>query len=276
MQSAAMYPQIRPRGSAQKPVRRPVCEAVSRFLLGPPPADDPGGDEERVLAMLRSQPGAVAPAHVMRLTGLDRNRAEALLCRAIARDGGGIEAAGTAVVYRLEPQAGGPRLPLPPVWDRPLVVPAITGNGPRTDLLLALLSFALLVASAAALGQLVAAGGWWGMVLPPLGLSLLTCALPLARLLGRRSERRRIARELGRRRLLQAVLQRPAGAALQAYWLSHAWIEAAGHAIAPSALAREMQALGGESDVDAQSRLLFRFPDFDHEARALAAERRAR
>jgi hypothetical protein len=271
-----MYQQVRPRGSAQKPVRRPVCEAVSRFLLGPPPADDPSADENRVVASLRSQPGAVAPAHVMRLTGLDRSRSEALLCRAIARDGGQIEASGTAVVYRLEPQPGGPRSPLPPVWTRPLAVPAITGNGRRTDLVLTLLTFALLVVSAAALGQLVAAGGWWGIALPPLGLSLLTCALPLARLFGRRSEKRRIAREIGRRRLLQAVLERPAGGALQAYWLSHAWIEAAGHAIGPAALAREMQALGGEADVDAESRLLFRFPDFDHEARALAAERRAR
>lgn len=250
-----------------------MFEAVSRFLVGPPPGDDPAGDEERVLATLRGQQGALTPAHVMRLSGLDRSRAEALLCRAIARHGGRIEAAGTAVIYRLAPPPRGARPVLPPVWDRPLAVPPITGNRRRTDLMLTLLNLIVLAASAAALGQLATAGGWWGIAVLPLGLSLLTCALPLARLLGRRSEQMRIAREIGRRRLLQAVLERPAGSALQAYWLSHAFIEAAGHSIAPSALAREMQALGGESDIDAGSRLLFRFPDLDHEARALAAER---
>jgi hypothetical protein len=70
------------------------------------------------------------------------------------------------------------------------------------------------------------------------------------------------------------VRERPAGGALQAYWLSHAWIEAAGHAIPPAALAEELRAFGGEADVDAQARLQFQFPDLDREARALAAERR--
>jgi hypothetical protein len=267
--------QVRLRGSAHKPAGRPLSEALSRFLFGPEPQDDPIADEERVLAMLRGQEGALAPADVMRLTGLDRGRAEALLCRAIARHGGGVEVVGAAVVYRLKPRPWGSRPTLPPVWERPLDSPAVTGNSPRTDLALALVNLVVLAASAAALVQLMASGGWWGIALVPLGLSLMTFALPIARLFARRAEQRRIAREAGRRRLLRAVIERPAGGALQAYWLSHVWIEAAGHPISPSQLAAEMYAMGGEPDVDAEARLMFRFPDLDHEGRALAAERRA-
>jgi hypothetical protein len=260
------------RRSAKRPRRRLFSQAVSRFTSGPAPAAPPI-DEEQLFTALRARRGAVAPADVMRATGLDRAGAEALLCRALARHGGQIEVVDGAVVYRLRPLPWATGTPLTPIWERPLTVP-MTGNRRRTDLVLALLNLLLLVASSAALGELVGASGWWGMALAPLGISLLGFLLPLARLAGRRAEQRRIAREAGRRRLLRAVIERPAGAALQAYWLSHAWIQAAGHAIAPAALTDEMQALGGEADLDGDARLLFRFPDLDYEARALAAERR--
>jgi hypothetical protein len=269
---SAQHQQIRLRGSAQRAARRPLAEALSRFLFGPPAAE-PGIDEERVVGMLRGQEGAVAPADVMRVTGLDRVRAEALLCRGIARHGGQIDVVGAAVVYRLRPRRWGSWPALSPVWERPLAAPAVTGTQRRTDLMLALANVILLAASTAAFARLIS-GGWWAIAAAPLALSLVTLALPLARLLGRRAERRRVAHDRGRRRLLRAVLERPAGGALQAYWLSHVWIEAAGRPIAPAALANEMYTLGGEPDVDAEARLQFRFPDLDHEARALAAERR--
>jgi hypothetical protein len=262
---------VRRRGSAKRPRRRPFSLALGRFTARPAPA--PAVDEEQLFAALRGQGGAVAPADVMRATGLDRAAAEALLCRALARHGGQIEVIDGAVVYRLRPLPSATRTSLTPVWERPLTS-ALPGNRRRTDLVLAMLNLLLLVASSAALGELLGASGWWGMALAPLGISLLGFLLPLARLAGRRAEQRRVAREAGRRRLLRAVIQRPAGAALQAYWLSHAWIEAAGHPIAPAALTDEMQALGGEADLDGDARLLFRFPDLDYEARALAAERR--
>jgi hypothetical protein len=252
-----------------------VSEALGRYLFGPPDAvDDPSRDDERVTAMLRGRAGAVAPADVMRLTGLDRRAAEALLCRAIARHGGCVEVAGAAVVYRLRPRPWGAIPELPPVWERPLEPPPVTGNHPRTDLLLALVNLIVLAASTFALAGLSATAGWWTLALAPFGLSVASLLLPLRRLFRRRRAERRLARSIGRRRLLRAVLERPAGGALSAYWLSHVWIEAAGRPIAPRALAEELHAFGGEPDVDGEARLLFRFPDLDHEARALAAERR--
>jgi hypothetical protein len=276
VQTATIPRPVRLSGSAGKPLRRPVLEAVARFVFGPPSFDARAqhDHEEQVLATLRGQEGAIAPADVMRLTGLDRRGAEALLCAAVARFGGQIEAVGTAVVYRLSPRRWGSRPALPAAWERPLMAPPVTGNSGRMDLLLAAANLVLLAASLSALGELMLAGRWWGLALLPLLTSLLTFALPLARLFGRPAERRLIAREQGRLRLLRAVLERPAGGALQAYWLSHAWIEATGRPITPRALAEEMHALGGEPDVDGEARLLFRFPDLDHEARALAAERR--
>jgi hypothetical protein len=265
---------VRLRGSAHRASRHRLSEALSRFIFGPPPGPDPAAEEERVCARLRGEEGAVVPADVMRLTGLDRVAAEALLCRAIARHGGFIDVDGAAVVYRLSGRGSRPAPSLPAVWEQPLAPSAVTGNRPRTDATLALLNLILLVISAAAFGRLMAIGVWWAAALFPLALSLATFALPLARVFGRGAERRWIARETGRRRLLRAVLARPAGAGLQAYWLSHVWIEAAGHPIAPAALVAEMRAMGGEPDLDAQARLLFRFPDLDYEARALAAARR--
>jgi hypothetical protein len=262
--------EARRRGSAQRPRRRLFSQALDRFTSAPPPLVD----EERLFAALRAQGGAVAPADVMRATGLDRAGAEALLCRALARHGGQIEVVEGAVVYRLRPLPWATRPKLAAIWERPLTAPLLSAQRRRTDLALALLNLFLLVASSAALGQLLGASGWWGMAMAPLGISLIGFLMPLARLVGRRAEQRRVAQEAGRRRLLRAVLERPAGGALQAYWLSHAWIQAAGHAIAPAALTHEMNALGGEADIDGDARLLFRFPDLDHEARALAAERR--
>src|SRR5437773_1289472 len=101
---------VRRRGSAQRPARRPLAEALARFVFGPPDATpDPALEEERLFAVLRGQRGAVAPADVMRATGLDRAGAEALLCRALARHGGRLEVIDGAVVYRLRPLAWGSR-----------------------------------------------------------------------------------------------------------------------------------------------------------------------
>src|SRR4051794_7189553 len=178
--------EVRRRGSAQRPPRRLLSRTLSRLVFGPPPAATSSIDEDRLFAALRGQGGALAPAHVMRATGLDRASAEALLCRALARHGGRIEVIDGAVVYRLRPVRSVTRPSLPPVWERSLAAPGLTGRRRRADLALALLNLALVVASSAALGRLLGASGWWGMALAPLGISLLGLLLPLLRLVGQR------------------------------------------------------------------------------------------
>jgi hypothetical protein len=249
--------------------RRRLPSALGRFVFGPEVLRERALDEERMVDAIVEMGGTVAPAHVIRIFGVDRVRAEALLCRAVARQGGSVDEVDGAVIYRLPP-APAPTT-LAPVWRRRLVGPPVTGNRAAVDATLTLLIFTVLVVSALVLGG---AQEWWTAALLPLAASTVALVLPLARVLGRAAEQRQIARENGHRRLVRAVVERPAGAALSAHWLSHAWVEAAGHAIKPAALTAEMRALGGEPDVDADAHLLFRFPDLDHEARALAALRR--
>ena len=78
-----------------------------------------------------------------------------------------------------------------------------------------------------------------------------------------------VAAENGRRALFRAVLQRRTGSTLGAHALSHAWVAGSGRVIPRGRLFDEVLALGGEPDVDGQARLYFRFPDLDHEVRAL-------
>jgi hypothetical protein len=99
--------------------------------------------------------------------------------------------------------------------------------------------------------------------------AVFVLAMPLARVLRRRAHLDEVAAENGRRALLRAVLVRPPGRALGAHALSHAWIAASGRSVGQRRLFDEVLALGGEPDVDSKARLYFRFPDLDHEARAL-------
>jgi hypothetical protein len=257
-------------GSARRQApRRRRQSALGRFVFGPEVVRERAIDEDRMVEAIAEIGGVVAPAHVIRIFGVGRARAETLLCRAVARQGGTVDELNGAVIYRLPPVEA--PATLAPIWRRRLVGPPVTGNRAAVDATLTLLLFTVLVVSALVLSG---AQEWWTAALAPLAASTLALVLPLARLLGRAAEQRRISRENGHRRLIRAVVERPAGASLSAHWLSHVWIEAADHAIKPAALIEEMRALGGEPDVDAEARLLFRFTDLDHEARALTIERR--
>jgi hypothetical protein len=258
-----------PRGSARRrSPRRRWGSAVGRFVFGPQVVRERALDEARMLDAIAEIGGLVTPAHVVRIFGVGRARAEQLLCRAVARQGGSVEELDGAVVYRL-PSPESPAT-LAPVWRRRLAGPPVTGNKAIVDATLVMLIFTVLMVSALALAS---AEEWWTAALVPLCASTLALVLPLSRVVGRATEERRISRENGHRRLVRAVVERPAGAPLSAHWLSHVWVESSGHPIAARALTEEMRALGGEPDVDGEARLMFRFPDLDHEARAVARHR---
>jgi hypothetical protein len=94
---------------------------------------------------------------------------------------------------------------------------------------------------------------------------------------------RKLARERARRAVLREVLLRsPAGVSEAS--LQTAWKQATGAEPAPAELSREVAALGGDVDLarpDARpgagdvGQIFYRFPDFEAEAKALAAEREA-
>jgi len=267
---------IRARGTAHLTTHDSWGASIARYLFGPAPVAE-HGEGEALLTEVRRLGGVVSPADVMRVTGLARAAAEALLCRLAAHHGGDVEVSDTgAVIYRFPALARGSRQPQRPVWERPRALAPVTGNELSVDLTLAAVNLLVVAASATVMVCTLASSDWQPAVaLVPFTLSLLALALPLSRLTSRHARLRELAQENGRRALLREILERPAGAALGAYALSHAWIAACGRAIRPKRLLEEIRAIGGEPDVDDDARLMFRFPELDDEARAVALERAA-
>src|SRR5690242_470433 len=152
------------RGSARRRARRGAWRsAVGRFVFGPQVVRERALDEDRMIDAIAEIGGLVTPAHVIRIFGVDRARAEGLLCKAVARLGGHIEELDGAVVYCLPP----PEAPavLAPVWRRRLVGPPVTGNRAAVDASLVLFIFTVLAVSALVLGS---AEEWWTAALAPL------------------------------------------------------------------------------------------------------------
>jgi len=269
---------IRAYGTARRGHGESFLAPLARYLFGP--AASAGLRADALLAEIDRLDGVVVPADVMRVTGLGRAESEALLCKLAARHGGDVEVAGTAVVYmfpRLLPHSArliARRATPPAIWDQWHEARALTGNEPIVDFVMLLTNLLVLAASALGILMTLAASPW----IPALGvlvfaLAAFALALPAARLLHLHVCLHRLADENGRRAVVRAILQRRTGAAVSAHALSHAWVEAAGRAVSPRRLQAEVLAIGGEPDVDAKARLHFRFPDLDHEARALESLR---
>jgi hypothetical protein len=246
--------------------------AIARYLFGPAPTVELGA--ETLLAEIRRLGGLVVAADVMRVTGLSRARAEGLLCRLLARQGGDVEVGlAGGVLYRFADVAGRARVP-GPIWNQPLRSAPITGNETAVDLVLVFINLLLLALSGTALARTWSHMAWRPvLVLVPFLLSALALVLPLCRLHGRRARAQEAAVENGRRGLLRAVLERPVGAPLGAHALSHAWAASSGQAIRAPQLIDEVRALGGELDVDEQARLQFRFVTLDEELSSLVENR---
>lgn len=76
---------------------------VAGFLLGPPPSDADGlDDERRVVAFLRAHDGVLTTADVMALLGCARDEAEREVTRILADYGGTIEVMDDALVFRFD------------------------------------------------------------------------------------------------------------------------------------------------------------------------------
>jgi hypothetical protein len=263
------------RGTAQRVAPDSWGTFLLRYLFGPePPA--PVSDES-LLAEIRRLGGVVGAADVMRVTGLSRARAEARLCRLLARHAGDVEVGSRGgVLYRFVGLERGGRAPAA-IWERAASTPPVTGNEPAVDLVLTFLNLFVLLVSGTAIARTLATSDWQpALALVPFLLALLMLAMPLGRLQRRRQLIRQVAVENGRRALLRAVLQRPVGAPVGAHALSHVWVCASGRAIARAELLDEVSALGGELDVDDHARLQFRFVHLDEETLSLAEELRSR
>ena len=247
---------------------------LGRYLFGPgAPA---ALATHAILAEIDRLDGLVVPADIMRITNLGRAESEALLCKLVARHGGDVGVSGTAVLYTFprlladSPRLISKRATPTAVWDQPGRAQALTGNEPAVDFALLLTNLLVLAASTLGILLTLSASPWIpALFVLTFALALFALALPATRALSRSAHLARVAAENGRRGLVRAVLQRRLGASLSAHALSHAWVGASGRAVEPQRLRAEVFALGGEPDLDDAARLSFRFPDLDHESRAL-------
>jgi hypothetical protein len=246
----------------------------------------------------------------MRVTGLEREAAERELLRLVVDYDGDVQVSDDgALIYsfkalRLTSGQTVDSSPAP-VWQRRETLPALTGNGAGTNIGLAALNGFNLTMGAVGVGmgltverifELLAHAhevATLGAAAPPLaapeGVPLLLGWIPLLfsagmfvlpglRALRRRRERARVADENGRRALMRLVLAESSPVAeLAPETARRAWMTAvgddAGKADPTPRIEAAVRALGGDVDLSAEGKLVYRFTTEVRERAALSSMR---
>lgn len=285
------------RGRARDDV--PLYEKVNRFVFGPSvAAEDPHAQTARILEQIRIGKGRIGLADVLRVTGLPRDRADALMARLMLDYEGDVfvdEHGG--IGYRFEAlrktaEAEPTRRSPPAAWERSPPARPLTGNSLGSNLLIALVNgfnlgmSAWLLGSGFTVADLFAllhrdiprwapTGGLpWALGIVPLALSLLVFAVPAFRALARPRQEAKRARERGRLALLREVLTRTTRAEpVREDVLVRAYRDAAGHEPTDAQLRERIVELGGDVDLEGGEPIRYRFPELELEAHAVAEER---
>jgi hypothetical protein len=291
------------RSTRRRSSKVPFYERVNRFVFGPPPTvRDPLADERRILAEFRRQKGRVGPADVMRVTGLSREEADRVLLRLLVDYDGEIEVSGSgAIVYRFPSlrttaqEVEHNEAPAP-VWGSRAPLQPLTGNSTGSNLLFILINTFNMAASGWALandltiqrvGDLLLRmsekdptplppvdGLPWALGVIPFFFSAALFLLPLARLLRRPKERRRVARENGWRGLLRQILSpRRDRIEFTHPELAKAWESAAGTPPSTSEVEAAVRSAGGEVEIREDGQIVYRFKLLADERAATESER---
>lgn len=196
-----------------------------------------------------------------------------------------------------------------PSWSERVTAPPVTGNGLGTNLLLSVLNGFNLVMGTVGVAQgltferigeliqhahavatfgseapplLPPHGVPWALGWLPLAFSAGIFALPALRALRQRRRRARAADENGRRALMRLVLAETSSLVeLRPTDAARAWLAAAGPdggkspEEATPRIEAAVRALGGDIDLDADGKVVYRFATEARERRALAAARAA-
>ena len=294
-------PRARRRGgfAEKKKKKEPFYARVNRFVFGPEEEKlDPRELERRLLAQIRAQRGRIGLSDVLRVTGLPRQEADALLARLMLDYDGEVDVSDDGGVFYSFPSirktAGeAPAAPPPPAWTRRKQAPPLTGNDAGSNVLIGALNAFNLLMSVVAMGAGLTLERLQALIaavppemFPPAGLpivlgvipfvfSTLIFALPAWRAAAAGRTKKAIARENARQALLQVVLDGVEKGGVSAGALQRAWRDAAGEAPSDKELVREVVALGGDVDVKDSGRAQFRFRDLEAEVAALQKERAA-
>ncbi len=291
------------RGARRGPATKtPFYERVDRFFFGPKKEPPPDAEAHRraVLGEIRALKGRIGIGDVMRVTGLSRDEVDPLMSRMLVDYEGEIdvsEAGGIAYRFPDVRKTVAARIDRPsPVWAKKKEARPLTGNTFGENFVIgALNAFNLLMswwvlANGLTVERIVAIlrklprehwpapGMPIALGLVPLIFSIALFALPIGRALFRRREKRRAARENGRRAVLQTVLETAGQGGVTAAVLAEKYRIAAGEEPTDAELTREVRALGGDVDLEqaaAADGVHYRFVDLELEQRALDAEREA-
>lgn len=277
--------------------KEPFYAKVNRFVFGPEDEPvDPRDTERRILSQMRAQRGRIGIADVMKVTGLRREEADAMMSRLMLDYDGTVEVSEDGGVFYRFPEirktAGVDDGPVPPpVWSKRVEAKKLTGNDAGSNFLIAALNGFNLLMSLFAMGagltierlqlllqgippELLPAPGTpivLGVV--PFVFSLLLYALPLYRAATSGAQKKKAARENARRSILRVVLEGAERGGVDEARLKRAWKDATGEEPDDKELVREVVALGGDVEVKESGRAQFRFRDLEAELEALKKER---
>lgn len=291
--------------SFRREPKKPFYEKVNGFFFGPEEApEDPLAHKRALLSEIRAQNGYIGLFDVIRITGLCREKAEALLTKLMLDYNGDVQVSSEGgITYQFKEMLKSTeekRTERPPsVWQKPLKLLSFTGNDSGSNLLIAglngfnFLMSTVAIANSWTLEKLhyiytYSTSNMPEMLMPPpptgtaliLGwvpfwFSLALFTIPISRALNRTKEKARINRENGRRGIIKAILTklRPGGVKekiLETEWKSVAKVEPT-----KRELTREVAQLGGEVEIQESGTVLYRFPELESEAAALNKERKA-
>lgn len=293
------------RAWGQAPRRRneepsvPLYEKVNRFVFGPTIAPaDPQAKMANLLAAIRSGKGRIGLSDVLRVTGLPREEADAMMASLMLDYEGDVEVGEQGGIYyrfealRKTAEARG-FTPLPPAaWEAMPTERPLTGNTVGANLFVGLLNgfnlamSTFILATDLTLVDLLIrlnkpvppwlpTGGVplvFGIV--PLVLSLVVFAIPLVRAVARPWKNAQRARERGRLAMLREILERaPKAEPVDEDQLRRAYRIAAGSEPSDAMIRERIVELGGDVDLEGGEPIKYRFPDLEEEAAAVAEER---
>ena len=295
------------RGYAQQPAgpKVPFYERVDRFFFGPPqPKKDPLEAERLIVSEMRARKGRIGIADVMRVTGMARDEADAIMSKLMLDYEGTVDVTDDgAIVYRfpnIRKTVEGQKPEQPPAQaQKPgkglamKEVPPLTGNSAGTNLAIAALNGFNLLMSLYSIGQnytlhrlslllqhvpvdrIPLEGTPIVLGIVPLVFSLALFALPLIRMALRPFKKRRIDAENTTLAVRKAALSSLDKGGVTEAQVKSAVEAATGKTADEKAITKEIAALGGDVDNAPSGAVRYRFPDLEREAKALEAEREA-
>lgn len=204
-----------PRQRKRRRPDKPFYQRVFQFVFGPEQPQDKLAAERAFAHFVRTRGGRVTPAEWASRTGLSLRDAEDAMTAGLVRFRGQLDLSDAgSVVYRFDQlqttaQQALMERDLPPVWQRDVHPPPLTGNTSSTNAWIgAFNTFNLIMSLMVVSGVLVLPAAWViGLGYIPLAFSGLFFLVPLIRWVQHKRAESKAARRAERHRILKTVFE---------------------------------------------------------------------